>query len=158
MVLKMDGFQKVSHIGNLELIKILRKANNDFENKSKIESEEYRKDNTFVFVTPRKFQKEQWIEEKRKENAWKDIKIIDNNDLEQWIETAPEVQIWLADKMSLKIEGFQSLEEAWEIWIRDTKPKFTEEMFKVYLYRFEDTFKNWLENKNKKVLSIASRI
>lgn len=134
-----------------------KKANNDFENKSKIESEEYRKDNTFVFVTPRKFlKKEQWIEEKRKENAWKDIKIIDNNDLEQWIETAPEVQIWLADKMSLKIEGFQSLEEAWEIWIRDTKPKFTEEMFKVYLYRFEDTFKNWLENKNKKVLSIAS--
>ena len=52
--------------------------------------------------------------------------------------------------MSLKIEGFQSLEEAWEIWIRDTKPKFTEEMFKVYLYRFEDTFKNWLENKNKR--------
>ena len=104
-----------------------KKANNDFENKSKIESEEYRKDNTFVFVTPRKFpKKEQWIEEKRKENAWKDIKIIDNNDLEQWIETAPEVQIWLADKMSLKIEGFQSLEEAWEIWIRDTKPKFTE--------------------------------
>ena len=95
-----------------------------------------------LYLSPQEnFLKEQWIEEKRKENAWKDIKIIDNNDLEQWIETAPEVQIWLADKMSLKIEGFQSLEEAWEIWIRDTKPKFTEEMFKVYLYRFEDTFK-----------------
>lgn len=82
-------------------------------------------ESTFVFVTPRLWTKSNgWIEEKKKDNIWKDIKVIDVELLEEWLEIAPTVAAWLAIKHLGKYpsEGIQSTEDFWEEW--SCGPKF----------------------------------
>jgi hypothetical protein len=52
---------------------------------------------TFVFVTPNFWQnKDQWRAEKLKEGVWKDIRVLDCRDLEEWIAHTPAIAWHLA--------------------------------------------------------------
>src|SRR5437588_1430507 len=45
---------------------------------------------TFVFVTPRRWPgKEDWVEDKRASGMWRDVQVLDADDLETWLELAP---------------------------------------------------------------------
>lgn len=80
---------------------------------------------TFVFVTPRLWTKsKEWIEGKRQDDIWNDIKVIDAELLEEWLEIAPSVSAWFAIKHLEKYpsEGIQSTEDFWEEW--SSGPKF----------------------------------
>lgn len=78
---------------------------------------------TYVFVTPRIWaNKETWIQEKKKDKKWKDIKVIDAETLEEWIENAPTVGSWLAKHLGkYPSEGIQPTEDFWEEWSTGTK-------------------------------------
>ncbi len=53
---------------------------------------------TFVFVTPRNWPgKDDWARAKKAEGVWKDVKALDANDLEQWIEQSVPAQSWMAE-------------------------------------------------------------
>ncbi len=74
---------------------------------------------TFVFVTPRLWTRgDEWVEEKKKEEKWKDIKVINAEVLEEWLENAPTVASWLAVKHLGKYpsEGIQPTEDFWAEW------------------------------------------
>jgi hypothetical protein len=52
---------------------------------------------TFVFVTLRRWSgKEDWAEDKPKSGPWRDIQVIDADDLEAWLELAPAVHAWIS--------------------------------------------------------------
>ncbi len=77
------------------------------------------KKSTFVFVTPRFWQnKDEWVKGKMAEGKWLNIKVIDSETLEEWLETAPTVSSWLASTHLEKFPGkeIQSTEEFWEEW------------------------------------------
>lgn len=81
---------------------------------------------TFVFVTPRLWTKgDEWAEEKKKEGKWKDVKVINAEVLEEWLENAPTVASWLAVKHLGKYpsEGIQPTEDFWAEWA--SGPKIT---------------------------------
>ncbi len=72
-------------------------------------------ESSFIFVTPRKWtRKGDWCAEKRKSGAWRDVRAYDSADLEEWLELAPAVDIWLAHEMGLKPPGVCDLATHWK--------------------------------------------
>lgn len=87
---------------------------------------------TFIFVTPRIWQNaKEWVEEKKKDGIWKDIRVINSEILEEWIELAPTVGAWLAKKEHIgkyPSEGIQPTDDFWEEWTSGTKFKLNAEI------------------------------
>lgn len=101
------------------------KADEDYKKRSENPIGFNPAESTYVFVTPRLWTKgNEWVEEKKKDGIWKDIKVINAEMLEEWLEIAPTVSAWLAIKHLSKFpnEGIQSAEDFWEEW--SSGPKF----------------------------------
>jgi addiction module HigA family antidote len=63
------------------------KADGDFAKSVKAVSKADRERMTFVFVTPRRWsQKYAWIANSKAKSLWKDVRVYDAQDLEQWLE------------------------------------------------------------------------
>ena len=71
---------------------------------------------TYIAVTPRDYQgKSDWVADKLLKNEWKDVRVYDSSDLEQWLEMAPGVALWLARSFS------RTSRKAWLTWTRTGK-------------------------------------
>jgi hypothetical protein len=82
----------------------------------------------FLFVTPRRWQgKEVWAEARRAEGLWRDMRVLDADDLELWIERAPAVGIWLGEQLGIAGVGMNSVESWWERWAGQTRHAITPE-------------------------------
>ncbi|WP_405056865.1 NB-ARC domain-containing protein [Kribbella sp. NBC_01505] len=56
---------------------------------------------TFVFVTMRHWPgKAKWVEAKRADAAWRDVKAIDSEDLWGWLETMPSEHNWVSEQIA----------------------------------------------------------
>ena len=65
------------------------KANSDYKKRTESPGIIVPKETTFVFVTSRRWHdKNEWIEEKKKDSPWKDVKVIDANNIEDWLYTS----------------------------------------------------------------------
>ena len=77
-------------------------------------------DSVFIFVTPRLWtKKDEWIEAKKAEKYWKDVKVYDSVDLEQWLDNALSVSRWLASQDGVgtyPLDGIMTADEFWEEW------------------------------------------
>ncbi|MBK7243814.1 MAG: hypothetical protein IPH98_08140 [Saprospiraceae bacterium] len=73
-------------------------------------------ESTFIFVTPRLWKNaEDWVNEKKKDGIWKDIKVYNSEALEEWIETAPTIGSWLAKHIGKYPHGgIQPTDDFWE--------------------------------------------
>jgi hypothetical protein len=92
-----------------------KKANDDFKTRTEKTSEEERKNIHFVFVTCRNWEgKGEWIDEKSEKPEWASISVLDANDLEHWLEIAPDVDVWLSHLMGRVSEGVEGLEAYWK--------------------------------------------
>src|SRR5690606_9007815 len=89
-------------------------------------------ESTFIFVTPRLWQNgKDWVEEKKKDGVWRDIRVINSEALEEWIELAPTVGAWLAKKGHIgkyPSEGIQPTDDFWEEWTSGPKLKLNAEI------------------------------
>ena len=74
-------------------------------------------------MTPRRWGgKEAWQKERRKEGFWRDVRVLDADDLEQWIEQAAAVGTWLARMLGKRTDGLADLRENWEVWSNKMTP------------------------------------
>lgn len=119
------------------------KANDDYTKRTKKVDAEVRKRTTFVFVSPRTWdsstgkKREDWIEEKRTLNEWKDVMYIDGSMLEDWLTDRPAVAARYA-KHHLKkmpLVGAQSSADFWEEFSTRFAPELAD---KVLLAGRED--------------------
>lgn len=84
---------------------------------------------TFVFVTPRRWTaKETWREAKQAEGVWRDVRVLDADDLEAWLSTSPAVEGWLTPLLGKLSEGVRSAERYWADWSGVTSPAFIPEV------------------------------
>jgi hypothetical protein len=98
------------------------KADGDYANRVADPLELQSAEATFVFATPQRFSnKEGWAAEKRAERHWRDVRVIDADDLVHWLERYPAVAQWLAVKIGRRPQGLRNLEEAWTEWARATQ-------------------------------------
>jgi hypothetical protein len=99
-----------------------RKADEDFDKRTSELPIEVQKECTFVFITPREWrtkdewirEKKKWIKEERSDSSWKDIAVLDANDLEHWIELCPHVDAWFATTSGHRPDGLIELSGRWE--------------------------------------------
>lgn len=74
---------------------------------------------TFVFVTPREFNKrEDWIIEKKKDDIWNDIKVLNGHNLIEWLHDHPAIEQRWAEKWDIieSEDRVYSIESFWEEW------------------------------------------
>jgi hypothetical protein len=81
---------------------------------------------TFVFVTPRVWgAKKKWVESKRAENVWKDVRVLDAIDIEAWLQQAPATHVWLSRLMGLVPAGAEDIETSWTDWVEGITTRAT---------------------------------
>ncbi|XOZ34407.1 hypothetical protein ACMDCT_04040 [Halomonadaceae bacterium KBTZ08] len=120
--------QSVWEFGTNKRIK--SKANGDYSKRTADPGDIVPGETTFVFVTSRRWPlgKKPWGDAKRAEGTWKDVRVLDADDLESMLEQAPAIALWLAEQMGKITGSFQSLEEYWEDWSSETTPAISTDL------------------------------
>ncbi len=113
----------------------LKKANKDYESRSKKTKATLRRQATFVFVTPHIWNRpkatlKQWEEKKRALKKWKDVRAMDAVALEAWLDMHPPAAAKFArDILRLTPQvGARSTDEFWDEFASRYKPKLTEKV------------------------------
>jgi hypothetical protein len=111
----------------------LSKFNGDYKKRSENPNGIEQSSTTFCFVSSRIWNHQTGIVEitaqKRAENIWKDVRIIDACNLEMWLEACPAVSAWLSGIMGRDMNGLLSLEDYWINVTEQTYPKLNIEFF-----------------------------
>jgi len=106
------------------------KADKDFEKSVKTTPKNERLSKTFVFVSPRRWPgKDVWRKAQQNRKQWKDVLVLDSNDLEQWIEQSIPAQVWFRNELGRDYRGTLSLDRCWVQWNADCDPAFTTDVF-----------------------------
>lgn len=73
---------------------------------------------TFIFATPTFWRdKDTWKNEKLKEKKWKDIRVYDSRNIEEWLDIAPSVSRWFSVYINkYPYDGIQLPSQFLEIW------------------------------------------
>jgi transcriptional regulator with XRE-family HTH domain len=109
---------------------IERKADEDFDKRTKAPGDLDTKRTTFIFVTPRRWQKkEEWRRAKEALGAWKEVRVYDSASLEEWLEQAPAVNAWLAGILGKKPPGITTLDDYWAALRAMTDPSLKPDVF-----------------------------
>ncbi|WP_343745296.1 hypothetical protein [Chitinophaga sp.] len=96
------------------------KADDDYDKRKKNSIGFNPIESVFIFVTPRLWtRKDEWVKEKKAENYWKDVKVYDSVDIEQWLDNALSVSRWFASQDGVgayPFDGIMAADEFWEEW------------------------------------------
>ncbi len=77
----------------------------------------------FVFVTSRRWKdKQEWVTEKKKDGVWRDVEVLDCDDLHGWLELHPGVHIWISEQLGRRPLGVETLERWAAQWSTQTEP------------------------------------
>jgi hypothetical protein len=96
---------------------IHKKANDDYQKRTSNPQGVNRKKTTFVFVTSQIWTKrDNWEREKNSESQWAQVKGLNANDLETWLDQCPAIHRWFARLIGKRPEGAWDIEQAWNSW------------------------------------------
>jgi hypothetical protein len=99
------------------------KADEDYEKRKKDPLGLVPAETTFVFVTLRRWGgKGKWVEARRAEGFWRDVRAYDADDLAAWLERAPGVHLWLSILTGKHPEGATDISSFWDDWAEATNP------------------------------------
>lgn len=89
---------------------------------------------TYVAVSTRRWSGENnagrqaFIDEAKSGAIWKDVRVIDADQLEDWLDQTPSVAAWLAREMGLMSDDMLSIEHAWEDYSKACSPTLSTEL------------------------------
>ncbi len=99
------------------------KASDDYEKRKRRPDPLDPPDAAFVFVTARRWRgKSKWAQAHADERFWREVRAYDADDLEQWLERAPAVQLWVARLLARAPSGAVDVEGWWDEWAAETAP------------------------------------
>lgn len=108
---------------------INEKFESDFQKRTDNPGDINPSETAFVFVTSRTWKdKDKKCSEKNKERIWKEVRGINADDLENWLQQCPSVHRWFASLIGKRTESVWDIEQAWESWIYGTSTKATFEL------------------------------
>ena len=83
----------------------------------------------FVFVTPRRWAgKDEWSRSKRAERVWRDVRVLDADDLEGWLRSRHPVHVRFSERLGLRPREIKSLRLWWDRWSEPTTPPFPSDL------------------------------
>ncbi|MFB6608705.1 hypothetical protein ACFCVO_00145 [Agromyces sp. NPDC056379] len=81
---------------------------------------------TFVFLTPRRWRgKKKWEQKRRAEGTWRDVRVLDADDIEQALEESAAVRIWMSELLDMPALGVATIEDWWRRFSRGFDPRLT---------------------------------
>lgn len=99
------------------------KAQSDYEKRSEEPLGVDPAATTFVFVTQRRWPNSQdWVRERKADGIWRDVRVIDADQLSGWLEASPSVHLWFSEQVGLRPLDVRTLEAWWERFARQTRP------------------------------------
>jgi transcriptional regulator with XRE-family HTH domain len=135
---------------------IRRKADADYEHRCRDPGGLNPRDTTFVFLTPRRWPgKIAWAAAKREEGFWRDVVVLDADDLVHWIERYPKVGHWLAVRIGKRPAGVRDLPELWSQWAGATLTPLTTDIILLGRDVEAATVHKWLRA-NSEVISVQA--
>src|SRR6266704_1992152 len=134
-----------------------KKAESDYENRTADPLGFTHNETTFVFVTPRPWPgRAKWQSSKDQLHKWKGIRAIGADALEQWLDSAPAVALWLAKQIGKVVSGgIRDLESVWEEWSLATNPTMTSDLVIGGRTKDVEEVHKWLTEKPR-VLSVQA--
>jgi len=98
------------------------KVNGDYKKRTDETHPEVRANRTLVFVTTRSWDYAAWVKDtKALGDGWKDIDVIDAQDLATWLAMCPGVHSWLSDHLNRPV-GLTGLSRWFARWSVHTEP------------------------------------
>lgn len=108
------------------------KADQDYRGRSTDPLGEDPSSATFVFVTPRRWRqrpdKTAWEARKRRDGKWREVRVLDADDLAAWLELAPPVHYWISEHLGKVPRSAKPLENWWREWSEATSPPIVTEL------------------------------
>jgi hypothetical protein len=99
---------------------------------------------TFVFVTPRRWNaKTKWLKTRRGERFWRDVRVLDVDDLEAWLEQAPAVHVWFSTLLGRRPVGADDLQAVWQDWSDSTTPRMSPDLMFAGRKDARDSIRAW---------------
>ena len=84
----------------------------------------------FVFVTPRRWAgAAAWAAERKADGVWADVKVMDADDLEGWLQATPAVHYWISEQLGRRPRDAETLERWWERFELRTNPSLPGDLF-----------------------------
>ncbi len=129
---------------------IRQKADADYTKRSANPLGITRSESSFVFVTPRRWkQKTQWATNRNMEEAWRDVRALDADDLEEWLEAAPAVHTWLSVHLGKRPLGAIDGESYWCDWSGATNPEISPEFVLAGREDTLDNIRRWIDEPSR---------
>lgn len=102
------------------------KADREYLKRTNSTEADERLASTFVFVTPRRWTKKKaWVTEQLAKKGWANVRVVDADDLEQWLEQSPSVTLQFGEELGLLGPGVESCLRHWRSWSQQCAPAIT---------------------------------
>lgn len=99
------------------------KAQHDYRRRSQHPSDIDPAITTYVAVSMRRFPgKDVWAARCRAEHIWRDVRVLDVDDLAAWLKETPTVHIWASEQLGLRPLDVSGLGWWWDSWLAQTEP------------------------------------
>ncbi len=106
----VDGNAHLPHgalcweMGNVRRVRL--KAQQDYTKRTARPGEVVPAHTTFVFATMRHWpNKREWAAARRAEGLWRDVRVLDSDDLWAWLESNPDIHAWMSEQMGARLGG-----------------------------------------------------
>jgi excisionase family DNA binding protein len=107
-----------------------RKADADFEKRAQDSLGDEAKEIVFVFLTPRRWPgAEVWADSRRAQGVFADVRAIDADSLEGWLQSTPSVHYWISEQLGRSPLDVQTLERWWTRFQARTRPALPTALF-----------------------------
>ncbi|MDQ3183851.1 MAG: helix-turn-helix domain-containing protein [Actinomycetota bacterium] len=84
----------------------------------------------FVFMTPRRWAgAADWETARRREGVFADVRVLDADDLEGWLQGTPSVHHWISEELGRHPRGAETLERWWRRFSSQTTPPLPTGLF-----------------------------
>lgn len=84
----------------------------------------------FIFLTPRRWPgADAWADDRRKEGAFADVRVLDADDLAGWLAETPAVHHWISEELGRQPSDGETLERWWDRFQAQTDPALPPGLF-----------------------------
>lgn len=133
------------------------KADSDYEKRKADPLGRIQSETTYINVTLKKYtKKKQWVDEKKAEGIWADVRFYDAIDIEHWLDRAPSVEIWLARLMGKPVIGVQCADDYWSQWSNNGEIQFPYDLLLGTREVQKNAVVDFLQDSSRKILRIKS--
>lgn len=113
---------------------------------------------TYIALTGRKLSpeiKEKWLQKKRAEGEWADVRLHDAVDIAYWLSQAPAVHHWLCGVMGRSVEGLETADKYFNSWSSRTEPSLTPAVVMAGRTNERMAVENWLKGGPQSFIAVA---